>query len=105
MPDNTSAREGKSFQDSLVDIQDVLLHSEDSVTANKRAVDLFGKSYANIATAVRDGRLSFTNMSDSMSLLKDSTDSVNSTFDDSLDTWDEMGVAINNLKTIGGRMM
>lgn len=101
----TSAREGKSFQDSLVDIQDVLLNSEDSVSANKRAVDLFGKSYANIATAVRDGRLSFTSMSDSMSLLKDSTDSVNNTFDDSLDTWDEMGVAINNLKTIGGRMM
>ncbi len=101
----TSAREGKSFQDSLVDIQDVLLHSEDSVTANKRAVDLFGKSYANIATAVKDGRLSFTNMSDSMTLLKDSTDSVNQTFDDSLDTWDEMGVAINSLKTIGGRMM
>lgn len=101
----TSAREGKSFQDSLVDIQDVLLHSEDSVTANKRAVDLFGKSYANIATAVRDGRLNFTSMSDSMSLLKDSTDSVNQTFDDSLDTWDEMTVAINSLKTIGGRMM
>lgn len=101
----TSAREGKSFQDSLVDIQDVLLHSEDSVTANKRAVDLFGKSYANIATAVKDGRLSFTNMSDSMSLLKDSTDSVNQTFDDSLDTWDSMTTAINSLKTIGGRMM
>lgn len=101
----TSAREGKSFQDSLSDIQETLMHSEDSVSANKKAVDLFGKSYANIATAVRDGRLSFTNMSDSMSLLKDSTDSVNQTFDDSLDTWDEMGVAINNLKQIGGRMM
>ena len=101
----TSAREGKSFQESLSDIQDTLMHSEDSVSANKKAVDLFGKSYANIATAVRDGRLNFTSMSDSMALLKDSTDSVNSTFDDSLDTWDEMGVAINNLKTIGGRMM
>lgn len=101
----TSAREGKSFQDSLVDIQEILLNSEDSVSANKKAVDLFGKSYANIATAVKDGRLSFTSMSDSMSLLKDSTDSVNQTFDDSLDTWDEMGVAINNLKQIGGRMM
>lgn len=101
----TSAREGKSFQDSLSDIQDTLMHSEDSVSANKKAVDLFGKSYANIATAVRDGRLNFTSMSDSMTLLKDSTDSVNNTFDNSLDTWDEMGVAINNLKTIGGRMM
>ena len=101
----TSAREGKSFQDSLVDIQEILLNSEDSVSANKKAVDMFGKSYANIATAVKDGRLSFTSMSDSMSLLKDSTDSVNQTFDDSLDTWDEMGVAINNLKQIGGRMM
>lgn len=101
----TSAREGKSFQDSLVDIQETLMHSEDSVSANKKAVDLFGKSYANIATAVRDGRLSFTGMSDSMSLLKDSTDSVNKTFDDSLDTWDEMTTAINSLKQIGGRMM
>ena len=101
----TSAREGKSFQDSLSDIQETLMHSEDSVSANKKAVDLFGKSYANIATAVRDGRLSFTNMSDSMSLLKDSTDSVNRTFDDSLDTWDEMTTAINSLKQIGGRMM
>lgn len=101
----TSAREGKSFQDSLSDIQETLMHSEDSVSANKKAVDLFGKSYANIATAVRDGRLSFTNMSSSMSLLKDSTDSVNKTFDDSLDTWDEMTTAINSLKQIGGRMM
>lgn len=101
----TSAREGKSFQDSLSDIQETLMHSEDSVSANKKAVDLFGKSYANIATAVRDGRLSFTGMSDSMSLLKDSTDSVNKTFDDSLDTWDEMTTAINSLKQIGGRMM
>lgn len=101
----TSAREGKSFQDSLSDIQETLMHSEDSVSANKKAVDLFGKSYANIATAVRDGRLSFTSMSDSMTLLKDSTDSVNRTFDDSLDTWDEMTTAINSLKQIGGRMM
>lgn len=101
----TSAREGKSFQDSLVDIQETLLNSEDSVSANKKAVDLFGKSYANIATAVKDGRLSFTNMSSSMTLLKDSTDSVNQTFDDSLDTWDSMTTAINSLKTIGGRMM
>ncbi len=101
----TSAREGKSFQESLSDIQDTLMHSEDSVSANKKAVDLFGKSYANIATAVRDGRLNFTSMSDSMTLLKDSTDSVNDTFDDSLDTWDSMTTAINSLKTIGGRMM
>lgn len=101
----TSAREGKSFQDSLSDIQETLMHSEDSVSANKKAVDLFGKSYANIATAVRDGRLNFTSMSDSMTLLKDSTDSVNDTFDDSLDTWDSMTTAINSLKTIGGRMM
>ena len=101
----TSTKEGKSFQESLGEIQETLLNSEDSADASKKALDLFGKSYANIATAVRDGRLNFTSMSDSMTLLKDSTDSVNSTFDDSLDTWDEMGVAINNLKTIGGRMM
>ena len=101
----TSAREGKSFQDSLVDIQETLVHAEDSTEASKRAVELFGKSYGSIATAVRDGRLSFTNMSSSMSLLKDSTDSVNKTFDDSLDTWDEMATAINSLKQIGGRMM
>lgn len=101
----TSAREGKSFQDSLVDIQETLVHAEDSTEASKRAVELFGKSYGSIATAVKDGRLSFTGMSDSMSLLKDSTDSVNQTFDDSLDTWDEMTTAINSLKQIGGRMM
>ena len=101
----TSTKEGKSFQESLVDVQDALLHSEDSADASKKAMELFGKSYANIATAVRDGRLSFTNMSSSMSLLKDSTDSVNKTFDDSLDTWDEMTTAINSLKQIGGRMM
>lgn len=101
----TSAREGKSFQDSLVDIQETLVHAEDSTEASKKAVDLFGKSYGSIATAVRDGRLSFTSMSDSMTLLKDSTDSVNRTFDDSLDTWDEMATAINSLKQIGGRMM
>lgn len=101
----TSTKEGKSFQESLGEIQETLLNSEDSVSANKKAVDLFGKSYANIATAVRDGRLNFTSMSDSMTLLKDSTDSVNDTFDDSLDTWDSMTTAINSLKTIGGRMM
>lgn len=101
----TSAREGKSFQDSLVDIQETLVHAEDSTEASKRAVELFGKSYGSIATAVKDGRLSFTSMSDSMTLLKDSTDSVNKTFNDSLDTWDEMTTAINSLKQIGGRMM
>lgn len=101
----TSAREGKSFQDSLVDIQETLVHAEDSTEASKRAVELFGKSYGTIATAVKDGRLSFTGMSSSMSLLKDSTDSVNRTFDDSLDTWDEMTTAVNSLKQIGGRMM
>lgn len=101
----TSAREGKSFQDSLVEIQDTLVNAEDSTEASKKAVELFGKSYGSIATAVKDGRLSFTGMSDSMTLLKDSTDSVNRTFDDSLDTWDEMATAINSLKQIGGRMM
>lgn len=101
----TSTKEGKSFQESLGEIQETLLNSEDSADASKKAMELFGKSYANIATAVRDGRLSFTNMSSSMSLLKDSTDSVNKTFDDSLDTWDEMTTAINSLKQIGGRMM
>ena len=101
----TSAKEGKSFKDSLVEIQETLVHAEDSTEASKRAVELFGKSYGSIATAVKDGRLSFTGMSDSMTLLKDSTDSVNKTFDDSLDTWDEMTTAINSLKQIGGRMM
>ena len=101
----TSTKEGKSFQESLGEIQETLLNSEDSADASKKAMELFGKSYANIATAVRDGRLSFTNMSSSMDLLKDSTDSVNKTFGDSLDTWDEMTTAINSLKQIGGRMM
>lgn len=33
----TSAREGKSFQDSLVDIQETLMHSEDSVSAEQKS--------------------------------------------------------------------
>ena len=101
----SSAKEGKSFRDSLADIQEALLNSENSTSANKRAVELFGKSYGNIATAVRDGRLDFENIAKSMDLLQESTNNVDDTFNDSLDTWDEMGVAINNLKTIGGRMM
>lgn len=101
----TSAREGKSFQESLAEVQDALANAENSTTANRKAVELFGKSYGSISTAVRDGRLNFTDLADSMSLLEDATNSVDDTFDDSLDTWDTMGVALNNLKTIGGRMM
>lgn len=101
----TTSKDCKDFRESLVEVQEALQGETSSVEANKLAYDMFGKSYGAIATAVRDGRLDFVNMANSMDLLNEAAGSVDNTFDASQDTWDEMTVAINNLKAVGGAMM
>ena len=101
---NTTSQEGKDFRESLVNIQDALQNNTDSTDVAKRAYSLFGKSYQSLVPAIRDGRLDFKKMADSMDLLSEATDATDKTFDSSLDTWDSMQVAMQNLKAVSGEI-
>lgn len=101
---NTTSQEGKDFKESLVNIQDALQNNADSTDVAKRAYTLFGKSYQSLVPAIRDGRLDFKKMADSMDLLSEATNATDKTFDSSLDTWDSMQVAMQNLKAVSGEI-
>ena len=92
-----AAKEGKPMSDALSDIEESIKSAKTSTEAITTATQLFGtKSGAAIATAVRDGRLSFEELGTSM---KDFEGNVNTTFENTLDGPDKFNQMIQDVKT------
>lgn len=104
---SNAAAEGTPMSEALAEIEDSIKSASTSTEAITTATELFGsKAGAAIATAVRQGNLSFEQLGTSM---KDFEGNVNSTFEATLDAPDQFAKALQKLKTnfadLVGRIM
>lgn len=94
---NNASKEGKPMSEALAEMEDSIKNASSSTEAITKATELFGsKAGAAIATAVRDGRLSFDDLGTSM---KDFEGNVNTTFENTLDGPDKLAQVIQDVKT------
>lgn len=92
-----AASEGKPMSEAMAEIEDKIKNASSSTDAITTATELFGsKAGAAIATAVRDGKLSFDELGTAMS---DFEGNVESTFEDTEDAPDKFALAVQNIKT------
>ena len=92
----TAAAEGKPMSQAMSEIEDSIKNANSSTEAITIATELFGtKAGPAIATAVRDGKLSFEDFG---TTLTDFQGNVDKTYDEMLDGPDKVALAMQNLK-------
>ena len=94
-----AAKEGKSLSEWLTQTVDDIKNASGETEALQKATELFGtKGAAEMANAIREGRIDFDNLSGSMGAYKDT---VKKTYDATVDPLEESKKVINNLKLAG----
>ncbi len=94
---------GMSEEEALNSVIDSIKNAETETEALSIAQETFGtKGAAEMATAIREGRLDLDDLSVSMD---DYADTVEDTYNATLSPWDEMTVATNNLKVAGADLV
>ena len=94
-----AANEGKPLSDVLRENVNDIKNASNETEALQKATELFGtKGAAEMANAIKEGRIDFDNLSGSMSSYKDT---VKKTYDATLDPLEESKQVINNLKLAG----
>ena len=95
-----ATKEGKPLDEALAEIQESMQGAASDTEAAQKASELFGaKAGPAIAAAVRDGRLSFDELTNSVT---DYGDSVESTFANTQDAGDYVTLAMQNVKVATG---
>ena len=97
---NASA-DGISLSDALGNLQNEIKNSDDQTKALNDTYDLFGKSGDQIYAAIRNGSLDFNSLASETDILNDSMNSVDSTFEGTLDPTDRLKTVMNQLKDTG----
>lgn len=91
-----AAKEGKPLDKAMTEVEESIRNAKDSTQAITIASELFGaKAGPAIATAVRDGRLSFAQLGTS---LTDFSGNLDTTYNAMLDAPDRIGLALQNLR-------
>lgn len=94
-----AAKEGKPLSDVLRDNVNDIKNASSETEALQKAAELFGtKGAAEMATAIREGRINFDKLSGSMTEYKDT---VKNTYTATLDPLEESKQVLNNLKLAG----
>lgn len=97
-----ATKDGKSMSDALAELQKDMENTDSDTEATKKAMELFGnKAGPAIAQAVRDGRLSFDELS---ATVTDWGGSVENTFNETLDPIDQWQMTLNELKLAGAEV-
>lgn len=98
-----ATKEGKPLGEALGEIQDKMMGASSDTEAAQAAMELFGnKAGPAIAAAVRDGRLSFDELTNSVT---DWGDSVSGTFEETKDPMDDFTTTLNDLKILGSDLV
>lgn len=98
-----ATKDGVSMSDALANLQTQMENASSDTEAAQAAMELFGaKAGPAIAAAVQDGRLSFDEMSNSVT---DWGDSVDTTFTEAQDPMDKMTTTLNELKLLGADLV
>lgn len=96
-----ATKEGKPLSTTMADLEKRILEAKDSTEAMSIASEVFGtKAGPALATAVRDGNLSFKEMNLTM---EDYQGVLEKTYDDTLDGSDKIQLALQNLKKEAGK--
>ena len=91
--------EGKTLGQALNEQIDAIKSASSETEALQIATELFGKKgAAEMTQAIREGRFSVDELSGS---LTDYANTVTETYNETLDPWDQLTVATNNLKEAG----
>lgn len=94
-----ATKEGKSLKDALGETIESIKNAGSETEALQIATELFGtKGAAEMTQAIREGRLSVDDLSTS---LGDYANVVSTTFQETLDPWDQAKVAANDLMLAG----
>ena len=94
-----AAREGKSLSEALSENVNDIKNASSETEALQKATALFGsRGAAEMANAIKEGRIDFDNLSGSMSNYKDT---VKKTYDATVDPLEKSQKVINNLKLAG----
>lgn len=94
--------DGRTLGDALGETVEKIKNTADETEALQIATELFGrKGAAEMTQAIREGRVSVEDLSSSLS---DYADTVQSTFEATLDPPDQAKVALNNLKIAGAEL-
>lgn len=90
-----ATEDGVPLNQALSDLQDTILNGKDGVDGLTAAYDLFGKSGAQIYTAIKNGTLDFANLAIAAD---DAAGAVDNTYEATKDGTDKMALAWQNLK-------
>lgn len=90
-----SVADGASLSDALSQMQSDIANASDSTDGLTAAYDLFGKSGDQIYGAIKNGTLNFNELGIAA---EDATDTVNRTFEATLDAPDDLALGIQGLK-------
>lgn len=93
--------DGIPLNEALANLQNSILNGTGSMDGLTAAYDLFGKSGAQVFTAVQNGTLDFAALA---AQAVNTGNSVNATFDGMLDPTDQATVAINAAKVAGAEL-
>lgn len=97
-----ATKDGKSLGEAMDEVQKQMADAATETEAAQAATELFGaKAGPAIAKAVREGRLSFDELSNTV---RDWGDSVSSTFDNTIDPIDSWKTTLNQLKITGAEL-
>lgn len=96
------AKEGKSMKDGLSELTVSIKNAKTEQEAIALASEVFGtKAAPMMAKAIKDGKLSFDEFSNSANLAKGA---VNGTFEETKNPIDDFTTAMNNLKLVGAEI-
>lgn len=90
-----SAKDGKSLDESLLALQATIEGNGDSTKGLQAAYDLFGKSGDQIYGAIKNGTLSFKDLTAAM---QSSAGAVNNTYNETLDATDKLKLKFKEVK-------
>lgn len=98
-----ATKDGVSMDQALSDLTGRIRGAKSETEAMQTATELFGaKAAPSLVKAIRDGRLSFDELANSV---KDYGDSVDSTFEATLDPIDQFKTTLNELKIVGADLV
>ena len=98
-----ATKDGKSMDQALASLTGKIRGAKSETKAMQIATDLFGaKAAPAMVKAIREGRLSFDELANS---IKDYGDSVDATFEATLDPIDEFKTTLNELKIVGADLV
>ena len=94
-----ATQEGKTLDEALAELEQQVLASGTSTEALNYVYDLFGsKAAPAVYQALKNGTLSFTELASSMGITEAAMNSINGTYDQTLDGTDKMTLAWKNMQ-------